>query len=100
MSQRRTLYRGPASGPAHDRAIQRLAQALQSATRESPPRGWLNVAEVASIVGLSEKTIRRAIDRGELAASKVRNRIRIDSDAVKSWMRENPAPTRAAPEWP
>jgi excisionase family DNA binding protein len=63
--------------------------------------GLLSVTEVAAIIGLDPETIRRAIRRGELPASKPAGRIRIDPQAVLAWLQETsvsprpPAATRA-----
>lgn len=45
-------------------------------------------AEVAELVGLSRKAIYRAIDRGELRASRVTNRLRIRSVDVDAWLED------------
>lgn len=49
----------------------------------------LSVADVARITGLSETTIRAAIADGELAATRLRRRIRIAVDDVAAWIDEN-----------
>ena len=77
-----------------------IEAARQADGDESPERQWLSVDEAADAVCLSSKTIRRAIDRGELKASKVRNRVRINVNDVEAWLRDNPAPTHEVPEWP
>lgn len=46
----------------------------------------LSVPEVAQLCGLSEKAVRRAIDDGELAASKLRSRLRIRPEDVEAWI--------------
>src|SRR5690242_4020312 len=51
----------------------------------------LTVAEVAGITALSEKTIRRAINRGELAAQKVGGRIRVSRKDLDDWTGRTPA---------
>lgn len=43
-------------------------------------------AEVAELLGLSRKAIYRAIERGELRASRVTNRLRIRSADVDAWL--------------
>jgi excisionase family DNA binding protein len=50
---------------------------------------YYSVAEVAQIVALSEKSVRGAISRGELPASKVSNRIRIAKRDLKHWIEDN-----------
>jgi excisionase family DNA binding protein len=46
----------------------------------------LTVREVADWCRLSEKTIRRVIERGELAASKVGNRWRVSEEDMHAWI--------------
>jgi excisionase family DNA binding protein len=77
-----------------------IEAARQAEGDEPAERQWLSVDEAADVVGLSSKTIRRAIDRKELKASKVRNRVRINLDDVEAWLRDNPAPTHEVPDWP
>lgn len=48
----------------------------------------LTVAQVAAQVQLDETTVRRAIRRGELEASKPAGQIRIAADAVDRWLEE------------
>jgi excisionase family DNA binding protein len=43
-------------------------------------------SEVAELVGLSRKAIYRAIERGELAASRVSSRLRIRPADIDSWL--------------
>ena len=49
----------------------------------------LTIPEVAQMCGLSEKSIRRAIERGELPAMKLCSRLRIGPDDVAAWYRGN-----------
>jgi excisionase family DNA binding protein len=49
----------------------------------------LSTSEVADRVGLSTKAIYRAIDRGELRASKLCGRIRVDPDDLDAWIEES-----------
>lgn len=70
-------------------------------------RPLLSVADVAIVVGMSEHTIRQAIRDGDLVASKLRGRIRIDPRDVLRWINDStitpngptvlPAPTRLVP---
>jgi excisionase family DNA binding protein len=46
----------------------------------------LTVEEVARICGLSEWAIRRAIDDGELRASKLRSRWRVRPEDLEGWL--------------
>jgi excisionase family DNA binding protein len=43
-------------------------------------------SEVAELVGLSRKAIYRAIERGDLVASRVSNRLRIRPGDIDSWL--------------
>jgi len=64
--------------------------------REHPPSSdatfairLLTIPEVADMCGLSQKSIRRAIDRGDLPAMKLCSRLRISPDDVAAWYRGN-----------
>lgn len=46
----------------------------------------LTIPEVAETCRLSEKAIRRAIDRGQLKAFKLCNRIRISHEDMREWI--------------
>jgi excisionase family DNA binding protein len=50
---------------------------------------YLTVQEAATLVGLSEQAIRRAIRRGELQAIKVCSRIRILLTDLEAWLEGN-----------
>lgn len=93
----------PTCGPEHEAAMLRIVRALKAleeeVAKEPSRRDWLSPREVADTVGLSEKTIRRAIHRGELPASKVRNRVRISAGNVEKWLRENPVSISPLAEW-
>lgn len=52
-------------------------------------RPLLSVADVAIVVGMSEHTIRQAIRDGDLIASKLRGRIRIDPQDVHAWINQS-----------
>jgi excisionase family DNA binding protein len=60
----------------------------------------VSVAEVASLVGLSAKAVRRAVERGELPASKLCGRIRVRREDVDAWVESNQVRPRAAPARP
>lgn len=49
----------------------------------------LTAAQTAERVGLSTKAVRRAIERGELPASKLCGRIRVRPADVDSWIEAN-----------
>jgi excisionase family DNA binding protein len=49
----------------------------------------LSIAEAAEIMGLSEKSVRGAISRGELPASKVCGRVRVRKRDLKSWLADS-----------
>jgi excisionase family DNA binding protein len=52
------------------------------------PADWhlLTVKEIASACQLSEKAVRRAIDDGELAAVKLRSRLRVTPPDFEAWI--------------
>jgi excisionase family DNA binding protein len=58
---------------------------------DDPDGDWhlWTVSEVARRCGLSEKAVRRAIDDGELRASKLRSRLRIKPEDVNVWIAES-----------
>ncbi len=58
------------------------------------------VAEVAEHVGLSERAIRRAIERGELPASKLCGRVRIRPEDAEAWIEQNRVQPRIPPAVP
>ena len=57
----------------------------------------LSAREVAAMCGVSVKAIRRAIERGELVAYKLSNRIRIDQRDYESWVAQNRIKTESQP---
>ena len=59
-----------------------------------PERRLLTVAEVGRLTGLSPNAVYRAIWDGELRASKLRGRLRVDLADVEAWIDANlvPAP--------
>jgi excisionase family DNA binding protein len=59
----------------------------------------LSPENVAEACGLSRRAVYRAIERGELRASRLCSRIRIRPDDVEAWVQENqiaPPPDGAA----
>jgi excisionase family DNA binding protein len=46
----------------------------------------LTIPEVHELCSLSEKTIRRAIDRGDLRAVKLCNRVRVAPGDLRAWI--------------
>lgn len=50
------------------------------------PRDLLTVAEAAALTGLAQRTIYRAIARGELRACRVCSRLRIPRDWFDDWI--------------
>lgn len=59
-------------------------------------RPLMGVADVAAFTGLTAYTIRQAIRDGELPASKIRGRLRLDSDDVLAWIDDNRVTPAAA----
>ncbi len=53
----------------------------------------LTIPEVAETCRLPEKAIRRAIDRGQLKAFKLCNRIRISHEDMREWIASQRQPT-------
>lgn len=50
---------------------------------------WLSVHAIAERLSVSEKAVRAAIRRGELAATKVCGRIRIAPEDFEAWVLQN-----------
>lgn len=63
--------------------------------------GLLSIPQVAELSGLSEKSVRRAIKRGELRAMKLCNRMRIAREDMEAW-HDSSVVLRSAPQqvWP
>lgn len=59
----------------------------------TPPRRWLNQAEAADYLGVTDRTIRNYIARGELAGRRVRGSrlIRIDRAELDAMLRPIPS---------
>jgi excisionase family DNA binding protein len=68
MSELIALLKQIAAGQAQTNAL--LAQLVGNASNQAPGASeWLSIAQAASITGLSTKTIRRAIRKGDLRAT-------------------------------
>ena len=52
----------------------------------APPRDLLTVADAAALTGLAQRTIYRAIARGELRACRVCSRLRIPREWFNDWI--------------
>ncbi|MGI8428875.1 MAG: helix-turn-helix domain-containing protein [Solirubrobacteraceae bacterium] len=50
------------------------------------PGHLLSIKEIASACQLSEKSVRRAIDDGELCAVKLRSRLRVTPEDFEAWI--------------
>ena len=69
-----------------------------SSGRSDPqPASWqlLSPADVAHAYKLSRKTIYRAIERGELRASRIGNRLRIRPEDCQTWLDSNTVSSEA-----
>lgn len=79
-----------------DQGVAKLLEAQVKTAAE-----WLSVAQVAEISGLSDTTVRRAIGRGELAASNMggerRPVWRIAQQELAAWMEMKRGGTKAVP---
>jgi len=65
-----------------------------------PDRSLLTVSQVAEATGLSPNAIYRAIWDGEIRASKLRGRLRVQLADLDAWIDSNLVTTRGAPEEP
>jgi excisionase family DNA binding protein len=63
-------------------------------------RRLLTVSEVAETTGLSSNAVYRAISDGELRASKLRGRLRIQLADLDAWIDSNLVTTRLMPKTP
>ena len=61
-----------------------------------PERLLLTVSEVAEATGLSSNAVYRAIAAGELRASKLRRRLRVQPSDVDAWIDSNVVCARGA----
>jgi excisionase family DNA binding protein len=64
---------------------------------DQPDRRLLAPDEVASICGLSRKAVYRAIERGELRASRLCSRLRITREDVDRWIEASLVAPAASP---
>jgi excisionase family DNA binding protein len=65
--------------------VERQLDASARARGDSSP-AWLPLTEAAEHAGFATKTLRRAIDAGELRASKVRGRWRVAVADLEAWL--------------
>jgi excisionase family DNA binding protein len=63
-----------------------MGDAEAAAREPGMPRVAYSPSEVAHLLGLSRKAIYRAIQRGDLAASRVSNRLRVRPADIDSWL--------------
>jgi excisionase family DNA binding protein len=59
---------------------------------------YMTVKEIAKDIDLHEKVVRRAIEAGELPATKVRNRIRVKRSDYEAWVEANKVEPYPVPE--
>jgi excisionase family DNA binding protein len=59
---------------------------------------FMTVKEIANDIHLHEKVIRRAIEAGELPATKVRERIRVRRSDYQAWLEANKVEPYPVPE--
>ncbi len=81
-----------------ERLAPRLAHRLVAASSTGGPAGY-TVATLAAELGVSAKTVRGAVHRGELAATRSGRSYLIAADAVRDWLaaREPSRPRRSSP---
>src|SRR4051794_40269 len=60
------------------------------------PRALLSPEQVARMCGLSRRAVYRAIARGDLAAARLCNRLRVRPEDLDRWITENVAPRSVA----
>ena len=64
-----------------------------------PERRLLTVSEVAELTGFSSNAVYRAIAGGELRASKLRGRLRVQLVDLDSWIDSNVVCARTDDDW-
>ncbi len=64
-----------------------------------PERRLLTVSEVAEATGLSSNAVYRAISAGELRASKLRGRLRVQAADLDAWIDSNVVSARGDADW-
>lgn len=64
-----------------------------------PDRRLLTVIEVAEATGLSTNAVYRAIAAGELRASKLRGRLRVQLGDLDAWIDSNVVCVRGEDDW-
>ena len=72
-----------------DTQLARIEKKLDAIISAAGPQRWLSVAQAAARVGYSQKSIRRAIDAGELQPYRPRSCrgvIRLDIRQLDSWV--------------
>jgi non-specific serine/threonine protein kinase len=69
------------------RAVRHLAEHPFIASEAVADSSWLTAREAALCAGVNERTIRRAIARGELAATRQSGRFRIDLGTLQAYQR-------------
>lgn len=82
---------------ALDLLAERLAPRLPIEHKRNAAPIAYTVATLAHEVGLSERAVRGAIERRELAAVKRSGRWLVSAEAVAAWVTPAPAPTQIAP---
>jgi excisionase family DNA binding protein len=70
---------------------------LSAAPRPADVRALLSPEEVARQCGLSRRAVYRAVERGELRASRLCSRIRIRASDVEEWVDESRIEPPSAP---
>ena len=61
---------------------------MSQTTTEETTRPLLTVSEVAEVCRVSDRTVRRWIERGELAAHRLGRQVRISEKDLKIFLRE------------
>jgi len=62
---------------------------MDDLAKQSPASAMLSPAQVARLTNLSRAAVYRAIDRGDLRASRLCGRLRVDPEELQAWKRRN-----------
>lgn len=66
----------------------------REATKGKGNKARTSVAEAAHFLGVSEKTVRRMVDTGELPAARVRDRVTLGYDDLLEYLRAHAVKAR------
>jgi len=72
--------------PAEGRALPELGADRGGMATRAPSGTLMSIAAVAELRDVSEKTVRRLVERGELPCLRVGHLLRVDPDELRAWL--------------